>query len=147
LCCLCLSVGHDGAVVAMQNEPVEVYVARDYSAGIEPTTFARGIPRELEERVSEHDYLAFVDAVNDLYREGERTGWNTVFESVAGCLTCYSLFLFYDSTYKRAMHKLERLVKSQNALVFLPRGVRVRNPLFNGNLHLEFLVYPKAQKQ
>lgn len=130
----------------MQNEPIEVYVARDYTNGIEPTSFVRGMPRELEGRVSEHDFLALVDAVNDLYREGEATGWNTLFESLVGCLTCYSLFLFYDSTYKRAMLKLERLIKSQNALVFLPRGVRVRNPLFNGNLHLEFLVYPKHQK-
>jgi hypothetical protein len=130
----------------MQNEPVEVYVARDYTFGIEPTTFQRAIPHELEERVHEQDFLSFVDAVNQLYREAERTGWNTVFESVAGCLTCYSLFLVYDSTYKSAMRRLERFIKTQNALVFLPRGVRVRNPLFNGNLHLEFLVYPKPQQ-
>jgi hypothetical protein len=68
-----------------------------------------------------------------------------VFESLVGCLSCYALFIFYDSTYKRAMRRLERLIKTQNALTFLPRGVRVRNPLYNGNLHLEFLVYPKPQ--
>ncbi len=131
----------------MQNEPVEVYVARDYTNGLEPTCFVRAIPSELEERVHEQDFVSFVDAVNQLYREGEATGWNTVFESVVGCFSCYSLFLVYDSTYKRAMRRLERLIKTQNALVFLPKGVRVRNPLFNGNLHLEFLVYPKPQQE
>ncbi len=126
---------------------MEVYVSRDYSDGMEPTAFARAIPRELEGRVPEQDFVGFVDAVNQVYREGERVGWNTFFESVVGCLSCYSLFLFYDSTYKRAMARLDQLIKTQNALVFLPRGVKVRNPLFNGNLHIEFLVYPRAQQR
>ena len=76
----------------------EVVVARDYSHGMEPTAFARGLPRELEERgVAEHDFLELVDTVNELFREAETVGWNTVFESVFGCLSCYSIFLCYRS--------------------------------------------------
>ena len=134
----------------MQNLPIEVFVARDYSQGIEPVCFARAIPRELEGRVTEHEFLTLIDTVNEHFKEAERVGWNTVLESLAGCLSCYAVFLCYKSkwaaragvaipdvslagTYKRAMERLETFLRVQNATVFLPAGVRVRNPLFNGN--------------
>jgi hypothetical protein len=53
----------------MQNEPIEIYVSRDYANGIEPTTFQRAIPQELEGRVHEQDFVSFVDAVNEIYKE------------------------------------------------------------------------------
>lgn len=83
-----------------------------------------------------------MDAVNALFADAERVGWHTALEDVLGCLSCFTLSLCYDTTYKKAMRRLEALVHSHNATVFLPRGVRVRNPLFNGLLYIEFLVYP-----
>jgi hypothetical protein len=154
------------------TDPTEVYVPRDYSHGMEPTCFDRVIPRELEERVSEHDFLTLVDTINEFYNEAETVGWGTFAESMLGCLSCYSIFICYKSkdkknkkkkrkkkekkrtkkvftahlgTYKRAMERMTHFLKVQNATVFLPKGIRVKNPLYNGNLHLEFVVYPLAQ--
>ena len=126
------------------SDASEVLVARDYSAGLEPTAFSRELPRELEARVSASEFASFVDAVNACFAQAEAVGPVTVLESVVGVLSCYSLFLFYDSAHKRAMARLAHLVKTQNAILFLPRGIRVRNPLFNGCLHIEFLVYPAS---
>lgn len=129
----------------MYNLPHEVYVARDYSKGVEPTRFERVIPKELEQRVSEHDFLILVDTINDFFREAEEVGWKTFLEGLFGCLSCFAIFLFYKSTYKRAMERMHEFIHEQNQTVFLPRGVRVKNPLFNGTLHLEFLVYPQPK--
>ena len=132
----------------MQALPIEVFVSRDYSAGMEPTAFSRMLPRDLEGRgVSEHDFLKLVDTINDLFKEAETIGWTTVLESVFGCLSCYSLFLCYKSHYKRTMEQLDKFLRVQNATVFLPQGVRVKNPMYNGTLHLEFLVYPRMQRE
>jgi hypothetical protein len=120
----------------------EVLVPRDYSAGLEPTAFSRELPRELEARISAAEFASFVESVNACFSDAEAVGAVTVFESVVGVLSCYSLILFYDSAHKRAMARLAHLIKTQNAILFLPRGIRVRNPLFNGCLHIEFLIYP-----
>lgn len=122
---------------------IEVTLQRDYSQGTEPTRFQRAIPKELEDRgVTEAEFLNLVDATNDIFREAETVGWKTLVEGLLGWLTFFSLFLFYDNTYKRQMKRLELFLHDQNAQVFLPKGVRVKNPLFNGLLYMEFVVYP-----
>lgn len=83
----------------MRILPTEVFVRRDYSGGVEPAAFERVLPRELEGRVGEQEFLTLVDTVNLLFREAEEVGWHTALESIFGCLSCYSIFLFYKSTF------------------------------------------------
>lgn len=113
-----------------KNQKVEIFVQRDYANGNEPTRFQRGIPKELEERgVSEQEFLTLVDTVNDIFREAETVGWKTFLEGLFGCLTFFALFLCWEPIYKKQMARLEKFLFEQNSTVFLPKGIRVKNPL------------------
>ena len=89
----------------LDHHDVEVFVDRDYSSGMEPTRFHRGIPKELEDRgITEDEFLTLVDGINDIFKEAETIGWKTFLEGLLGWLTFFTLFLFYDNTYKKQIH-------------------------------------------
>uniref|UniRef100_A0A915JK98 Ras modification protein ERF4 n=1 Tax=Romanomermis culicivorax TaxID=13658 RepID=A0A915JK98_ROMCU len=109
----------------------KVFILRDYSQGLTVKFFTK-LPTELQGYVDANYFESFVNELNRIYAEAERTGLESVFETLAGCLTCYLANLCLRTQYEKYLKQIAKYLKEENEKIFLPAGLFVTDPIERG---------------
>eukprot|EP01117_Protostelium_nocturnum_P017210 TRINITY_DN6974_c0_g1_i2.p1 TRINITY_DN6974_c0_g1~~TRINITY_DN6974_c0_g1_i2.p1 ORF type:complete len:121 (-),score=12.01 TRINITY_DN6974_c0_g1_i2:223-585(-) len=112
------------------------------------TRFYDRFPQELEDRnITETQFKHTIQGINSCFLDAEKLSLLTFVEGCLGCLSIFTLFLFYDSHYKKTMDRLDLFLLEQNASVYRKRGLEVINPLSNGLLELEIRIIEPQREE
>jgi len=115
--------------------PTGLYIQRDYSHGME-TQFVDSFPSELNGKISEEEFRHTLTTLNRLFYEAENYTWLTCVESLLYCCSFYTLYLCCTPTYTKIVQRVDRFLDEQNQNIYLARGLRWKNPVYNGLLHI-----------
>lgn len=129
------------------NQCKKIFIQRDYSQGL-TVKFYTKLPPELRGRLDEQYFEKFVNDLNRIYADAERTGAESVFETMAGCLTCYLAHLCLTMQYDKNLKKIAKMLKDENDKVFVPNGLFITDPIERGLriIEISFLDEPAVPR-
>jgi hypothetical protein len=139
------------SVVEAAQLPDIIYIQRNYNKypnqdhtqfRTPPIYFDEAFPSLLERRgVSKSEFERTIRGVNERLAKAERVSRVTVFENCFGALTCFFLFLCYESQYSKKMRELYTFLQQENETVWKDKGLEWLHPLRNGFIFLEIKVH------
>ncbi|EGC35894.1 hypothetical protein DICPUDRAFT_22375, partial [Dictyostelium purpureum] len=117
-----------------------VSIQRDYRDII--TKFEmQPFPEELSRNgVSLLEFENTINEINRLLQTAETIDSKSIFEECIGCLTFFSIFLFYDDKYKKCIKRITEFIERENQSLYNPKGITWINPVSNGFLKIDIII-------
>lgn len=116
------------------------FVQRDYSRGTK-IRFETTLPSELENVISQTEFVQFVTTLNDIYLDAEKLKFC---EGCAACLTAYLLYCCIETHKQKCMRKAAEFIENQNE-IWKDRGITVFDPMSRGFRILEIQAHSNVQ--
>ncbi|KAL1928622.1 hypothetical protein VTP01DRAFT_2408 [Rhizomucor pusillus] len=117
-----------------------IRIERDYSLGDGVTRFSTEYPKELDGRISEQDFVATIEHINDTMLRAEKLS-NNMFDNIMECLTLYIWPMLVTTHYQRTIRHLRHYIDQQNTQVYQPHGAFIADPVRSAFLFLEIRLY------
>lgn len=122
--------------------PRKFFLQRDYTNGT-AVRFSDEFPTELRGRVSESDFKATMDHINEIFDEAEALSCRTYAEGCLACVTGYLIHCCCKTHYEKCVEKVARYIDEQNRNVFEPKGIVLGDPMDRGLRCIEVNIYPE----
>jgi len=123
-----------------QSTDSRILIPRDYSHSVNVTCFDDTYPERLKQYgISEEQFKQTIRILNSLYFSSEETNCTTFMEGCVGCLSLFSLFLCYETNYKKVLRRIDIFLQQENDRIYAPKGLQILNPINNGLLELEII--------
>uniref|UniRef100_A0A914WRP5 Ras modification protein ERF4 n=1 Tax=Plectus sambesii TaxID=2011161 RepID=A0A914WRP5_9BILA len=109
----------------------KAFVQRDYSRGL-AVRFMTDFPEELQGKIDPMVWQKTITNVNRFFDEAETVGGRSVFETLAGCFSCYMTQFCMTSQYQKKLMALAKFLEEQNKSIYIPSGLFVTDPMERG---------------
>ncbi|ORX96826.1 hypothetical protein K493DRAFT_216806, partial [Basidiobolus meristosporus CBS 931.73] len=114
-----------------------IRIERDYSKG-ELCQFSLMYPVELSDKISPENFKASMTRLNEILFLAESSWLRNSMENVISCLTLYTFTHCFGTFYQKCMQRFNEAVASENANLYGPAGLYLRDPRRTAFLFVSF---------